>query len=232
VNFRLFGFLAIILSGNAFAIDKDYFSGIKTETAEAVLMSFLSPAYFVVRDGGGELASSVKERNMFASMPYPHASLLFLKERDAILYIRVLQESAPQRFGIKTTNLNRIMVAQYASRGKPVSDDVNKPDFVIVDTLSKSPVLIVDTFVDDMQQPFIYEKNGKKFIPAFLTHDIAIAFEPTVNAAGRGKYSRRGIDFRSHLLFVERYVKSDTPVITFGEDAQKLMDYYISNIAK
>ena len=161
----------------------------------------------------------------------PHVILLFIEEGDVKSFGQFLQKSAPERLGMKASNLNRIMVGLYQQKNTPPSTDKSKPDMVIVDTLQ--PIIpVVETFVDQSQKPFVHEVRGKKFIPAFMSREGANAFEATVNAAGKGKYSRRGIDFRSHLKFVETYVNTNTPVITFANDSAKSMSLYAENSGK
>ncbi len=223
--------IALSLSQTSSAIDKGFFGGLKPETAEKVLMSFWAPVYYVVTEKGTNVAASLQEKKPYASHAYPHAILLFIEESDAKSYGQFLQKTAPERLGMKASNLNRIMAALYKARMDPPSNDGNKPDVVIVDTLQ--PIIpVIEMFVDQQQRPYVHELRGKQFIPAFMSRDGANAFEATVNAAGKGKYSRRGIDFRSHLKIVESFVNTNTPVVTFANDSARSMSAYADNTDK
>ncbi len=221
----------MLLSQPAFAIDRGFFGGLKPETAERVLMSFWAPLFYVVSEKGGSVIASIQERKPYTSHLYKHAALLFIEEKEAWSYQRHLQKTSPERLGLKGTNLNRILVHLYQTRNEPPSNDKAKPDMVIVDTIQ--PIIpVIEVFFDEQQRPYVHELRGKKFIPAFMSRDGAIAFETTVGGSKKGKFSRRGVDFRSHLKFIESYVGTDTPVVTFANEAPKSMNLYVENSGK
>lgn len=221
-------FLVVFLAVDVWAIDKGHFTKLKPESAEKVLMSFEAPAYYLVTEqGGNNLGDTFNERPPFASVPFKHAILLFLDRNDAVTWAQRAQQRTNTRYTIKATNLNRMMVAQYKTLNNPISTDPKTPDFIVVETLSKiAPV--VEAFVNTKtMEPFVYSEKGKKLIPAFFSRTDAIAFESKVKASGQGSFMRRGQDIRSHLALVERYISTDTPVITFGHDASRWMRLYV-----
>ena len=223
--------LALLVSHPAFAIDRGFLGGLKPETAERVLMSFWAPLFYVVSDKGGSVIASIQEKKPYTSNMYKHAALLFIEEKEATSYGQYLQKSSSERLGLKGTNLNRILVHLYQTRNDPPSNDKAKPDMVIVDTIQ--PIIpVIEVFVDEQQRPYVHELRGKKFIPAFMSRDGANAFETTVSASKRAKLSRRGVDFRSHLKFIETYIGTDTPVVTFANDVPKSMNLYVDNSSK
>jgi hypothetical protein len=228
---RLLVVLAMLTSHASYAIDKGFFSGLKPESAERVLMSFQSPLYFPSGERSGELVASINVPKPYASSTYEFVILMFLTRDDAAAYLRILMKTAPERLGYRGTNMNRIMVAQYKKLGQPNSNNRNEADFVIVDAFLQL-MLVVQTIYDEKLQPYVYEYKGKRFIPSFLHEKDAIAFQEMLQTSGKGKMRRVGVDFRSHLKFVEGLIDSDAPVITFGEDFQKYMDNYVENIAK
>ena len=228
---RMLVTFAMLISHAAYAIDKDFFTSLKPETAERVLMSFQSPLYYLWGERSGELVSSINEQKPYTSSTYKYAIMLFLAKDDVIAFLRNLQKTAPERLGYRVTNMNRIMVAQYKKMGQPNSDKPKEADLVIVDTFL--PLIpLVETIFEDNLQPYVHEYKGKKFIPSFLSRNDAIAFEEALKTSGKGKVRRIGLDFRSHLKFVEGLIDSGAPVITFGEDIQKMMDYYVEKVAK
>lgn len=217
--------IALFFSRSSIAIDKYFLDDLKPESAEKVLMSFRAPVFYLVTEKGANLVQAIKEKTPYVSHAYQHAILIFVEEKDARSYGQFLQKSAPERLGLKGSNLNRILVGIYRVKNEPPSSDGRKPDMVIVDTFQPA-IPLIEMFVDQQQRPYVHELRGKAFIPAFMSREEAAAFETTVNAAGKGIYSRRGVDFRSHLKIVETYINTETPVVTFANRSLESMNLY------
>jgi len=218
--------LLAVLPMEAGAIDKGHFTQLKPDTAEQVLLSFQGPAYYLATEpGGNQVGESFDRQPPFASLPFKHAVLLFLDRSEAGAWAQLAWEDRRARYGIREVDLKRILLDQYKTVKDPVSSNPQKPDLIVIESLTAPPV--VDTFVHaKTRQPFVYQAQGRAFIPAFFSRTDATAFESKVKAAGKGSFVRQGLDIRSHLALVERYVRSATPVITFGYDAPRWMQRY------
>ncbi len=217
------GLLALLaitaLANRALAIDDGHLAGLKRETAEKVLMSFRAPAFYLVTQKGGELRSSVSAQSHIVTRAHEQTTILFITANDAAEYGRHIMRNgtipSSEQVTVRVTNLNNIMVAIY----------LRQVDFVIMET-AKPAVLIITTFVDSNLQHYVHTINGKRFIPAFLTHASAQLFESKYLPAG--KYTRLGIDFLSHLGLIQSHLDTDTPVVTFGE----MLDETLNDVAR
>jgi hypothetical protein len=218
--------LFLLLPQFTHAIDKGFFGNLKPETAEQVLMSFWAPVYYVVSEKHGNLVTSLDKPKPFASHTYKYVIYVFLDKNEALSYQQGLQKQFPERLKILDTNFNRLMVSLYNMRNEPPSEDRTKPDMVIIDTL-RPMIPVVEIYVDDQQRPYVHEVGGKKFIPAFMSREGAIEFESLINKSQKAKLIRRGVDFRGHLKFVEQYINTNTPVVTFADQVSRCMGLYL-----
>ena len=212
----------------ALAIDKGSFSRLDPVRAERVLMSFQAPLYYPVYQDGGNVIVSMKAKERYTSGTYEFAALLYTRPQDAVAFAQKLSQEGPRKAAVKVTNMNRIMVAQYRSRDSAPSMDAGHPDFVIADALRSSMGENPETIFDAQMHPFVYERGGRHFVPAFLSADDAIAFVERMKAAGFDHLQRIGVDFQSHLKLVESAIDGDSPIITFGVgNVDTMMDAYV-----
>jgi len=216
----------------ASAIDKLTFDGLEPAKAERVLMSIQAPLYFPLYQDGGNVIINIGGKTWFApGGPYEAATPLFTRPQRAIAYAQHIGGGARRIGGVKVTNMNRILVAQFATRGVPNSTDSNHPDFVVIDGLHDGLGEQPETLFDAQHKPFVHTLNGRRFVPAFLSANDAIAFVAKLKESGVDGIDRMGLDFHSHLKLVQDYIDSDAPIITFGtgdkpRDAEHLMDVW------
>jgi hypothetical protein len=211
------------------AIDKGSFSKLDPARAERVLMSFQAPLYYPIYRDGGNVIVSLKERERYTSGSYEFAAMLYTRPQDAVAFAQKLSQDGPRKAAVKMTSMNRIMLAQYRTRDSAASTDAGHPDFVIANAprmpMGENP----ETIFDAQMHPFVYERGGRHFVPAFLSADDAIAFVDKMKASGVDHLNRVGLDFQSHLKLVESAIDSDAPIITFGVgNVEALMDAYVA----
>lgn len=213
----------------ALAIDKGDFNKLHPETAERVLMSFESQVYYIISESGDSNVTKFgDEKPAFTSLPVKQALLLFVNPAEAAEWANTVAKRTKLRYQVKASNLNRIMVAQYQTLGKPLSTDMQHPDLIIVETMQRVMPVVETLFNAETREPYVMGKPGRQFIPTFLSREDAIAFQASLKAAGLPKFDRVGQDIRSHLAFVESRIDSKTTVITFGYGAKGLIEAYLA----
>jgi hypothetical protein len=206
----------------AFAVDKDYLESLAPKTAERVLMSFQAPLYYVTYEKGANISVKMTAKESYTSRAYDDAFLLFMDKASINTYKEQALRAFPPNLSIKATHMSRILVHMHTATPNASSDERAKFPMVI----HQPPGHVTSSFADIKGQPYVHEHNGRRFIPAFLTIEQATEFEKAHLLPQKEKLTRVGLDFKTHVLFVESWINSATPIITFGDNATEAMNSY------
>ena len=202
----VFLFYLLWLSSPAFAISKEDLKAIPADQKEKVFSVFSRvKLHYLVTSNGDSLVEQV------ANQPKPGISLpsgffirLYIYPELAEEFRRESEKRDGHPYVIRTTTMDKILLAQYNSIGRPHAQTLaDEPEFVIYEDWTYA---IFEIFIETSSAVTWTTQSveGRRFIPAFISED-AIAFQKKMDMQ---KYTR--------WIMVERYASSETPVLVYG----------------
>ena len=205
-------------AGVAHAIDKGDLKDVPTDVKDRVFGAFTAvPVYYLVTEGGGGLVQRFDPPHPAFRVPMGFVIVLYLDPQAAEEYRRIAEQKDRRRYVIRSSPLDRILLAQYSAIGRPPSDNLEAPDFVVLERLGGLPVVFLEFLMDERSKaPYVASAGGRRFIPAFVSRQEAIEFQQRMEKQTGRAFTRVGQDFRRFLRFVGEHAASETPVAVFG----------------